>query len=180
MTRAADYTEQAMVSDWPARLFWVGVLLAAIALTLWLVRWGWKRRARRFAGLPALDRTVPAEAALVRGRYLGSAVAGDWLDRITAEGLGSPSECEVVVTDDALTFLRPSGLTFRIPTESIVEVRTDKGLLQEVYGADGVVVLTWTWGDVRVDSGFRADPVTDHAVLLARLSQYRVHQGGRS
>lgn len=172
---AAPYTEQAMVGDWPARLFWIGVLVVCVAATLWLVRRGWVKRARRFDGQPALDRTVVAGDVLARGRYLGSAVAGNWLDRITAEGLGAPSSCDVVLGEHTLSFMRPGDDSFTVPRNDIVAVRTDRGLLGEVYGADGVIVVSWQWGGLVVDSGFRADPVTAHVDVLAGLSEYRVN-----
>lgn len=172
-----EYTEQAMVSDWPARLFWIAVLAVCVAFTLWLVRLGWKRRAARHAHLPELDRAPIEGETLARGRYLGSAVAGNWLDRITAQGLGSTSECTVLLNADTLYFERPSGLSFRVPREHIVSVRTDKGLVGEVYGPDGIVVVQWQLGDVLLDSGFRGDPVTTNAMVLAGLSQYRVLPG---
>lgn len=185
MVIAADYTEQAMVGNWPARLFWIGVLIACVAVTLWLMWRGWVKRARRFEHQPALDRGVVNGAHLAQGRYLGSAVAGKWLDRITAVGLGVPSPCELILSDRALSFSRTGDDSFTIARTEIVSVRTDRGLLGEVYGTDGIVVVTWNWGDVQVDSGFRADPVTENAGVLAGLAEYRVPtsvstQGGTS
>lgn len=171
---AAEYTEQAMVSDWPARIFWIAVLVLCVALTLWLVRLGWKHRAKRHADLPALDRTPISAELLATGRYLGSAVAGNWLDRITAHGLGSTSSATLHLDDEVLYVERPSELSFRIPRTSIIEVRTDRGLVGEVYGPDGIVVVQWNWGNVVMDTGFRGDPVTQNAMVLAGLAQYRI------
>lgn len=171
---AAEYTDQAMVTNWPARLFWVGVLLACIAVTLWLIRRGWVRRARRFSHLPALDRQIVDGSTLASGRYLGSTVAGEWLDRITAAGLGSPNSCELVLGEAGLSFRRSGPDDFTVSRAQLVSVRTDRGLLGGVYGPEGIVVVTWQWGDVLVDSGFRADPVTDHAWVLEGLAPYRV------
>ena len=162
-----------MVTDWPARLFWIGLLIACVAVTLWLIRWGWVRRARRYADQPTLDRIVASGDVLANGRYLGSALAGQWLERITAARLGSPSTCELILNDASLSFDRGGHGDFTVPRAAIVAVRTDRGLLGEVYGPDGIVVITWLWGEVAVDSGFRADPVTQHARVLAGLAQYR-------
>lgn len=182
---AAEYTEQAMVTDWPARLFWIGLLIACVAFTLWLVRRSWLRRARRFAGQPGPDRGVVDGEVLASGRYLGSTVAGNWLDRVTAEGFGTPSSCALVLGDGALSFDRDGYSDFTVALAELIAVRTDRGLLGEVYGPDGIIVVTWKWGDVTLDSGFRADPVTDHARVLAGLASYRATdapklQGGNS
>ena len=44
---AADYSEQAEVTNWPARIGLVAAMLGLIALALWGMRRGWMHRQQR-------------------------------------------------------------------------------------------------------------------------------------
>ena len=176
----AQYTEQAQVTDWPQRIMWVVIMIALIAGVLALLWLGWSRRARRHGGLPKLLRLGTVGDLAVAGRYLGSVVAGDWLDRITAQHLGSPSAATFSVASDGIFIERPSGLSFAIPVSAIRGVRTDRGIAGAVYGDDGVLIITWRWGDVDIDSGFRAADVLEHASLIQAIRPYVPTIGERS
>lgn len=174
---AAPYVEQAQVTNWPARIAWVLIVLVVIGLALWGMRSGWRGRAGRQSVLPApeLPPTSLSEAALLRpvvtGRYLATASAGDWLDRVVVHDLGVPSGADLSIYDSGLLIDRDGSAPIWIPRESIADVRLDRGLAGRVHERGGIVVITWRLGESLVDSGFRASATDDHVGLLDTLLQ---------
>ena len=170
---AADpYTEQAGVTNWPARIGLVLVVLALIALALWGMRRGWKNRERRQADLPAPADQPPAGAALgapVEGLYAGTGVNGDWMDRIVVFDLGVRSRGALAFGPGGVWIERAGARSLFIPAEAIVGVRADRGVAGTVRSKDSMVVVTWRLGDRVLDTGFRADASTDHRTVLDGL-----------
>jgi hypothetical protein len=122
---------------------------------------GWQRRARRHE-LPPLV-AVPARGADAAdletdARYFGTTVSGDWLDRVVARGLGSPSECRLVLSQEGLDVIRPSG-AFRVPASALLAARHDQGIAGKVVPPHGLLVVTWVHGDLTLDTGFRVSDV---------------------
>jgi hypothetical protein len=139
---------------------WLPVLVLAVLLVLaYLGMWrGWRRRGRKH-DLPPLQ-PVPAdgEASLVKlragGRYFGTTVSGDWLDRVVARGLGPRSTCRLSLSDEAVDVVRTAG-SFRIPVAALRGARHDQGIAGKVVPPHGVLVVTWQHGDLTLDTGFR-------------------------
>lgn len=169
---AAGFTEQAQVTNWPARIALVGVVVAIIVAVLWSMRRGWRARQRRQADIPQ-PHPVPAEfpAAYepIGGLYFGTATAGDWLDRIAVHGLGVRARANVQVSPQGVVFAREGASSFLVPAQDIVGVRTDRGVAGTVRAKDSVVVVTWRLGERVVETGFRADDGAEHRTLLDGL-----------
>ena len=150
---------------------WVPVLILFGLLSLaYLGMWrGWKRRARRHE-LPPLtppgETTGPARLT-GRGRYFGSTVAGAWLDRVVARGLGARSACRVTLSSSGLDVLRP-GADFRITRQAMRGARLESGLAGKVVPPHGILVVTWQHGDLLIDSGFRLDEATSTTGATSR------------
>lgn len=143
-----------------------GLLLLALVVVAWLLMWaGWRRRATRH-DLPPL---VPApkvadlpEARLeASGRYFGSTVAGDWLDRVVAQGLGTRSTARIRLSDEGVDVIRLAAESFRIPLAALRGARHDQGIAGKVVPPHGVLVVTWQHGDLLIDSGFRLSVPAD-------------------
>jgi hypothetical protein len=164
--------KSAEVTDWAARLGWVGVLLLFIALVYWLMRQGWTWRARLQADLPELP-TAPDEPGTARlgmsGRYHGSTTAGQWLDRIVAHGLGTRSRAELTLTDAGLVVVRPGARDFFVPADKLRGARLDKGIAGKVLAEGGLLVVTWQHGDTLIDSGFRSDRAAEHTAWVEAI-----------
>jgi hypothetical protein len=164
----------AEVTDWTARLGWVGVLLLFIALAYWLMRQGWKWRGSvQAAALPELPAApdAPGEPTLtMSGRYHGSTTAGQWLERIVAHGLGTRSRAELTLTDAGLDVVRPGATDFFIPADRLRGARLDKGIAGKVLTEGGLLVVTWAHGDQLIDSGFRSDRAAEHAAWVTALT----------
>ncbi|MFJ9798888.1 hypothetical protein [Streptomyces sp. NPDC101145] len=164
----------AEVTDWTARLGWVGVLLLFIALAYWLMRQGWKWRGSVQAAVlpePPAAPDAPGEPTLtMSGRYHGSTTAGQWLERIVAHGLGTRSRAELTLTDAGLDVVRPGATDFFIPADRLRGARLDKGIAGKVLTEGGLLVVTWAHGDQLIDSGFRSDRAAEHAAWVTALT----------
>lgn len=167
---AVEFVEQAQVTNWPVRLALVALMLAIIAVVLWAMRRGWQARIRRQADLdePAEATGEPTPDA-VPGLYIGTAFAGDWLDRVAAHGLGVRSRAQLDFSDEGIAIYRSGAPSLWIPAEAIAHVRVDRGVAGTVRSKDSVVVVTWRLGDRDLDTGFRADEAAGHRTLLDGL-----------
>ncbi|MGH3310481.1 MAG: hypothetical protein ACRDP3_07820 [Streptomyces sp.] len=157
------------VTDWAARIGWVIGLLLFIALLYWLMRQGWKWRGTLQSELPELPAAPPEPSAARRrleGRYHGSTSAGQWLDRIVAQGLGTRSRAALTLTDDGLDVLRPGARDFFIPARQLRGARLEKGIAGKVLTEDGLLVITWEHGGKLLDSGFRSDRAAEHTAWV--------------
>jgi hypothetical protein len=168
----ADYTEQAEVTDWPARLAFVLVIIGLIALALWGMRRGWQNRAARQQDVPAPAERAPEGAVLSRpvpGQFAGTGINGDWMDRVVVHELGVRSRAALAYGPEGILLDRVGARSVFIPASSIVGVRADRGVAGTVKSKDGMVVVSWRLGERTVDSGFRADAASDHATVLDGL-----------
>ncbi|WP_069173249.1 PH-like domain-containing protein [Streptomyces griseus] len=159
--------KSADVTDWSARISWVVGLLVLIAFVYWLMRQGWKWRARLQSDLPELAATPPGYAdgtplLTLTGRYHASTTAGQWLDRIVAHGLGTRSRVELTLTEQGLDVVRPGAADFFVPAAALREARLDTALAGKVLPEGGLLVITWAHGDQLIDSGFRSDHAAEH------------------
>lgn len=133
------------------------VILAVFVVVVYLGMWrGWRQRARKH-DLPPLEPVsgTGAEPTMeASGRYFGTTVAGDWLDRVVARGLGARSGCRLSLFPDGLEVHR-AGSSFRIPAPALVGARAARGLAGKVVPPHGLLVVTWRHGDYVLDTGFR-------------------------
>lgn len=163
------------VTDWAARIGWTAGLLLFVVLMYWLMRQGWKWRGTLQSDLPELP-AAPADPGPVRlrmsGRYHGSTTAGQWLDRVVAQGLGTRSRAELTLTDAGLDVVRPGARDFFVPAGQLRGARLDKGIAGKVLTEGGLLVVTWEHGDRRLDSGFRSDHAAGHAEWVAAVGAF--------
>lgn len=168
----ADYVEQASVTEWPARLALVLLLVGLIALALWAMRRGWVNRRRRQADLPAPADQAPPTAELgapVPGLFAGTGVNGDWMDRIVVFDLGVRSRASISWGAAGILLDREGARSLFIPAAAVADVRSDRGVAGTVRSKDSMVVITWRLGDRVLDTGFRADAGADHRTVLDGL-----------
>ncbi len=152
----------------------VGILFAVLLLAyagMWL---GWRRRGRKH-DLPPLVPTPPVaelpEAKLTgAARYFGTTVAGDWLDRVVARGLGARSSCRLNLSREGLDVVRLAG-SFRIDPTALRGARRDQGIAGKVVPPHGLLVVTWQHGGYTLDTGFRMDDPESHDAWVRALGK---------
>ena len=151
----------------------LGTLLFAVAVYALMLK-GWRGRQRRQADLPA-----PAAPPAVRGRvvvgatpglFVGTVVAGDWLDRVAVHRLSDRSTCEVVLTVDGLHVDRESLPELYLPLTEVVSAEVGDKLAGKVMGAGGLLLVTWRLGERTLTSGIRADDHTQHRRLADAIT----------
>ena len=166
---AEEFTQQATVSDWPARLALVALVAGLIALALWGMRLGWQGRVARHSYMAEPSAFDAPASSGVPGLYLGTSISGDWLDRVAVHELGVRSRASFHLVDGGVGIRRDGTRSFLIPALAVRGVRTDRGVAGTVRGKDSVIVVTWMLADDVLDTGIRADDGADHAALLDGL-----------
>lgn len=167
-----QFTEQAEVTNWPVRIGLVAITFALIALALWGMRKGWQHRAARQSDIPSPAGAPPAnfvEVGSGAGLFIGTAVAGDWSNRIVVHDLGVRSRAHYAFGQAGVWIDRVGAQSLFIPRAAIAGIRVDRGTAGTVRAKDSVIVVSWQLGDRLLDTGFRADDSTDHVALLDGL-----------
>ncbi len=165
----------APVTDWPIRLLLVAVVVAVIAGVLLLMLRGWRARGRRqeYLSAPAPIATGETVSRPVAGIFIGTVIAGDWLDRVVVHELGVRSRVEVAMTTDALCLHREGAASFSIPVGDLVGARSDRGLAGKAFERGGMAVITWKLGQTLVESGIRTTHANDQEELIRLIENQR-------
>jgi hypothetical protein len=142
-------------------LIFAAVLVVAIAVAIQLMMLGWRRRARRQAeligNLPDVPDQVGGATATTRGVYVGSTLAPEWNDRITAGDLGYRSKAVLTRYPEGIMLERIRANPIWIPQESITAVRGERGIAGKVAARNGILAIRWRLpSGVEIDTGFRA------------------------
>ncbi|GAB3541182.1 hypothetical protein GCM10027403_32220 [Arthrobacter tecti] len=151
----------------------VVVSLIAIVVLLGLMALGWRNRLRRQQHIqpPSAapeDRGAPLYAAV--GQYVVTTSGGDWLDRVSAHGLGNKATATAAVYSHGLLFDRSGEREIYIARDSLVGVRLERGMAGKFVEKDGLLVVTWALGDETYDTGFRTRYAADKPQLLAAVT----------
>jgi hypothetical protein len=158
----------------------VGIWVVLAVLLLILVLTGRRRLARRTHTVVPVPPAPPADpadlGALRRGpvpaTYVSSTLAGDWLARVGAHGLGDRSDAEATVYDAGVLITRTGAPTVFVPRSALRGAGLAPGMAGKYVGADGLVVVTWQVpADARadavdLDTGLRTRYATDRARLV--------------
>jgi len=169
---AQEITEQAPVTAWPQRIALTIGVVALTLLAVWAMRRNWRRRTARQAWveLPPLPGSGFEPEAVFRGRYVATVTTDDWLDRITAKGLGMPCRADIGVGRQGVLIRREGGLDLFLPAAAIAEVASARGMAQEVYESEGLVAITWTTAGRSVTTGLRMSRAEDHVALTGAVA----------
>jgi len=139
--------------------FWIPTigLIVLAGLILLSMRRGWLRRAVRTATVVGELPEAPASLGTARtapfdATYIGTTVAGQWLERIAGQGLGARAAGTVQLFDSGVVVVRQGIADVYIPLDQLDAVRFDRGIAGKVADPRRLVVLTWRL-KVAVDSG---------------------------
>jgi hypothetical protein len=153
------------------------VLLAILLLAFAGMRAGWRSRTRRSEALIAALPALPAELGghllgPIEAVYVSTTRAGDWLDRVTAQGLGVRSPARVDVFDAGVRVTRTGAPDLFVPSTAVRAAATGPGIAGKVVGGDGLVLLTWQADDADprgLDTGLRPHHAADRTALVAAI-----------
>lgn len=140
---------------------------------------GWKHRSElqveAIGTLPGMPELLGAAiVAPTRGMYLGCTLAPDWLNRVTVGDLGYRSKAVLTRYPKGILLDRSGTGPIWIPQESILGIRTEKGLAGKVLPgartgttAAGILVIRWRLpSGTEIDTGFRGDDRRDYSRWL--------------
>lgn len=147
-------------------IVFLGACLAFIVFIVWmatLIARGFARSGRTqapgigdFPGVPeVLGDPVRGPDT---GLYLGMTLAPSWQKRVTVGDYAYRADATIAGYPAGILVDRGPQTPIWIPRESVVAVRTERGIAGKVMTADGVLVIRWTLpSGVVVDTGIRAD-----------------------
>jgi hypothetical protein len=153
-------------------LIFAAVLVVVIALVIQLMMRGWRHRAQRQAALigtlPAIPDTVGAPiVAPTRGMYVGCTLAPSWHDRVAVGDLGYRSKAVLTRYPEGIMVQRSGGRPIWIPQESIMAIRTERGMTGKVITRNGILAIRWRLpSGTEIDTGFRGDDRGEYARWL--------------
>jgi hypothetical protein len=166
------------------------LIVVAIGVVIRRMLSGWKHRSQMqeelIGTLPAMpDMPGPAIVAPTRGLYLGCTIAesdalrasgssADWLNRVTTGDLGYRSKAVLTRYRAGILLERSGTGPIWIPQDSIVGVRTERGMAGKVLpaartgsNAAGLLVIRWRLpSGTEIDTGFRGDDRRDYSQWL--------------
>ncbi len=148
------------------------VLAVVIAVLIQAMMRGWRRRAERQAELigtlPPLPDTV-GEAIIpaTKGLYVGSTLVPHWNDRIAAADLGYRTKAVLTRYPEGIMLQRSGAGPIWIPAESIIAVRTERGIAGKALTHEGILAIRWRLpSGAAIDTGFRGNDRREYARWL--------------
>jgi hypothetical protein len=140
---------------------------------------GWKHRSELQAAVIGTLPVMPENpgstlVAHTTGMYCGCTIAPDWLNRVTVGDLGYRSKAVLTRYRKGILLERSGTGPIWIPQESIVGLRTERGLAGKVLPgartgttAAGILVVRWRLpSGTEIDTGFRGDDRRDYSRWL--------------
>jgi len=154
------------------------VLLALVLLAVGVAMTrGWRARIARQSGIPA-PRSPPGDLGeptlTVAGTYVSTTLAGDWLDRVAAHGLGPRAAAVLAVHPAGLLLSRDGADPIWIPAADVTGVGESAGMAGKVPARPELLVVRWRSGDTELETGLRPAARADRTritALAARTAQ---------
>ncbi|ACZ30733.1 hypothetical protein Xcel_1710 [Xylanimonas cellulosilytica DSM 15894] len=158
----------------------VGLWILLGVLLLIVVLGGRRKLAQRTGQLVPAPPAVPADPAElgtarlgpVQATYVSTTLAGDWLARVGAHGLGDTATAQVWVHDAGVLVERTGAPAVFLPVTTLRGAGLAPGMAGKYVGADGLVVLSWlapSDGRVRamaLDTGLRTRYAADRSRIV--------------
>lgn len=143
-------------------LIFAAVLVVLLAVLIQLMMRGWRRRAERqlelIGDLPRLPDEVGEASVTTHGLYVGCTLSPAWNDRVATGDLGYRSRAVLVRYPDGILVERDRSQPIWIANDSIVAIRTERGVAGKVAARNGILAIRWRLpSGTEIDTGFRAD-----------------------
>ncbi|MBO9579028.1 MAG: hypothetical protein J7480_09720 [Microbacteriaceae bacterium] len=158
----------------------VSVLVVAIPGGILMI-WGWRRRQRRQADIPALP-AVPGSLGERSGSkgvtrhpasYVATTTAGEPTDRISVRGLAFRGRAVVWVAEEGVLIERTGEAAIWLERAALGGVGRATWTIDRVVEGDGLHLLRWSLDGQEFDTYLRLDEPAefDAALRLAALAQ---------
>jgi hypothetical protein len=148
------------------------VLLAIVVLAL--MAWGWRRRARRDAGVTApVGRTRGAVRAEFAGLYVATTRHDAPLDRLNVRHLAYRSRVAVTVTAEGVALDMPGEPTVFLDAPRLKGAGRATWTIDRAVERDGLVMLAWTADDGTVCDTYIRLQDGDPDALVAEIEHLR-------
>jgi hypothetical protein len=156
-------------------LIFAAVLVVVLAVVIQLMMRGWRRRAEGqldlVGDLPPLPDEVGSASITTRGHYCGCTFAPEWNDRVAVGDLGYRTKAVLFRHPEGILVERIRAQPIWIPQESIVAVRTERGIAGKVVSRHGILVIRWRLpSGTEIDTGFRASNRDEYGNWLEEAS----------
>lgn len=148
------------------------VLVVLIALVISMMIRGWRRRGERQAALigtlpPVPDVVGQPTVEPTRGVYLGCTLTPSWNDRVAVGDLGYRGKAVLTRYPEGILVQRSGGSPIWIPHDSIIAIRTQRGMVGKVGARNGILAIRWRLpSGTEIDTGFRGNDRSDYARWL--------------
>lgn len=146
-----------------ASLVLAALLVVLIAFLIRQMMRGWLHRAQRQAELigtlPPLPDTVSAATIpSTKGMYVGTTLVPHWNDKVAAGDLGFRTKAVLTRYPEGIMMQRSGAGPIWIPAESVIAIRTERGIAGKALTYDGILAIRWRLpSGAEIDTGFRAD-----------------------
>lgn len=151
----------------------ISVTLGILAVAIFLMVWGWRRRSRR-DGAIALNHVVPALTVITSAPvlYVATTKPGEPLERVALSGLGFRGRATVTVAEQGVALELIGETPVFIARDLVLGALPSTWTIDRVVEKDGLIALSWTTPGtepVTVDSYLRVIDGADHASILAAI-----------
>jgi len=134
---------------------------------------GWRGRQRRQSDLPAPPVATAADSRVVvaatPGLFIGTTVAGAWMDRVAVHHLSDRATAELTLRADGVHFEREGLPELFLPYDAVERAGLEEALAGKVISG-GMLAVTWRLGARPLTSGFRATDHAAHARLVGAVN----------
>ncbi|MEU6642960.1 transporter [Saccharomonospora sp. NPDC046836] len=149
------------------------VVVVFFALCVYGMWRGWRRQARaqsvRFPPFPQVPDDLGEPVLDAKGLYVATTTAGHWQERVVTRGVGLRGPAVLRYHDGGIEVDRVGATGFWIPRESIVDVKTGRGMAGKVMGTESLLVVSWRLGETELDTGFRGDDIGVYPQWIAQV-----------
>ena len=172
-------------------LNYMWVALAVIVVIGALVWLGWRNRKRRQSAVPA-PAEIPSQLldaapeVAVEGMVVGTVKSADYLDRVAVHELGVRTDGRVEVhfapedeqepnsepSPHGVAIFRAGARNWFIPAQQFQAVGTSSGMIGKFVERDGVIIIEWELGEIKVATGFRPRHAAEGRALLDALRRH--------
>lgn len=160
-----------MIAD---RVWLVGLTFAFVVLCWLLMLKGWRGRQRRQGDLPPPPALPDDPGGVIVGAtpglFVGTVVAGAWLDRVAVHRLSDRSAGWLTVRSAGIVLTRDGGDALWLPFDAVTGAEPGEALAGKVVGRDGLLLISWRLGRRELQSAFRADDHSTHRRLADAIT----------